>query len=447
MRTRDGEAARGPARTRTRAAAAPSFTAPPGTRLLFLTTEGFPRTVHDAQVLDLLRALDGVGLRFDLLAMDPLLPRTLLTRDGRARLRRLAAALPGRLLLRPYLPFEDRVGAPLARLVLRRHLARALRGEERVVVHARGLWAAYAALRAARRAPGQVQVVYDARGDYEAEHAFHVAGRGDADDRRVLAGRARLRRAEAIVCDRAARVLCVSRALREVLEARHPGARDKAVVIPCGYDEARFGLDPAARAATRARLGLEARFVVAYAGSLVPYQLPEQLVQVGVIARQVRPDAHLLLITPEVERGRALAQAAGLPPEAVTVRAAAHDEVPALLNAADLGLLLRRPDPVNAVASPTKLAEYLACGLPVLVSDGVGDSSDLVREARAGEVLRDVDDRVALERALRRLMDEPPARAATAAFARARLARSAFLSAYVDLYAGLATGVITGGDR
>ncbi len=433
-----GEDSRARPGERARAAADPTWvSAPAGARLLFLTTEGFPRTVLDSQVVDLLRALDMAGARFDLLAMDPLLPRTLLSRDGRARLRRLAAALPARLVVRPFLPYEDRVGAPLARLLLRRHLRRALRGDERVVVHARGLWSAYVALRAARRAPERVKVIYDARGDYEAEHAFHVAGHGAADDRRVRPGRARIRRAEAIVCARAARVVCVSNALRHLLEARHPGVGARTTVIPCGFDDARFAPDPTARAATRARLGLGERFVVCYAGSLVAYQLPEHVLRVGAIARRVRPDAHLLLVTPEVERGRALARAAGLAPDAVTVLGATHDDMPALLAAADLGVLLRRRDPVNAVASPTKLAEYLACGLPVLVSEGVGDSSDLVREGQVGEILRDVDDLVAVERALRRLMDEPPSRASVAAFARRRLGRSTFLPAYLRLYADL----------
>lgn len=425
-------AARDGARERASALAPEGPAVPAGTRLLFLSTEGFAPTVHDGQVLDLLRALDRVGLRFDLLLMDPLLPRTLLGRAGRARLRRLAAALPGRLILRPYVPFDDRAGAPIARLLLRRHL----RGGGPALVHARGLWAAYAALGAARRLPpGQVRVVYDARGDHEAEHAFHVAGRGDARDRRVRPGLARIRRAEAIVCARAARVLCVSSALRDVLEARHPGTAARADVIPCGVDDLRFRPDPAARAEARRRLGLGERFVVCYAGALGPYHLPEQVVRAGAVARRVRPDAHLLLVTPEVERGRALAAAAGLGPDAATVVAAAHDEVPALLNAADVGLLLRRRDPVNAVASPTKLAEYLACGLPVIVSDGIGDASALVREGRAGEVVRDVDDPAAIERALRRLMDEAPSRRAVAVLARARLARSAFLDVYRRVYA------------
>ena len=36
---------------------------------------------------------------------------------------------------------------------------------------------------------------------------------------------------------------------------------------------------------------------------------------------------------------------------------------------------------VNNVASPIKVAEYLACGLPVIMTQGIGDySEDLARE-------------------------------------------------------------------
>lgn len=434
-----GGRARAGSRTRSADQAPVAFTPPPGTRFVFLGTEGFPRTVYDGQVLDLLRALDRAGLRFDLLTLDPLLPKTLLSRDGRSRLRKLAGALPGRCLVGPYVPFEDRVGAPVARLLLRVALRRALRGEERVVVHARGLGAAFAAVEVARAAPAQVKVVYDVRGDYEAEHAFHVAGRADARDPRVRVGLARIRRTEGIACRRADRVLCVSHALRDALEARHPGTADKTDVVPCGHDAERFRLDPAARTAWRARLGLTDRFVVCFAGALAAWQLPEQAVRLGVLARRIRPDAHLLLLTPEVDRGLALLRAAGLGSDAASVRSAPHDDMPGLLNAADVGLLLRRRDAVNAAASPTKLAEYLACGLPVIVTDGIGDSSALVRDGGAGEVVSDPDDPVALERALRRLMDEPPERAAVAALARERLARERFVATYVRLYSGLAT--------
>jgi glycosyltransferase involved in cell wall biosynthesis len=62
--------------------------------------------------------------------------------------------------------------------------------------------------------------------------------------------------------------------------------------------------------------------------------------------------------------------------------------VPEYLAAGDLGLLLRDPHPVNRVASPVKFAEYLAAGLPVLVSPGVGDAAAIVERERVGFVHR-----------------------------------------------------------
>lgn len=394
---------------------------------VFLATEGFPSTVYDAQVVDLLRALDGAGLRFDMVDYDPLLPRTLATSQGRERVERLRAALPGRLVVRPFVPWEDRLGAPQATLTLRRLLAGAPR-----LVHARGLVAAWLACRAAagRR---DVAVVYDARGDAVAEHRFHHAGHGAGE----APGLGRILRMEGEVIARAARVFAVSQALVDVLAGRHPQVSGKARVFPCACDAERFRPDPAARARWREELGLTERWVLVYAGSLIPYQLPERVAVAGRIAHMARPDAHLLLLTPDPIRAATLLQAADLPPGSWTVRAASHAEMPGLLAAADAGLLLRRDDPVNAVASPTKLAEYLAAGLPVLVSRGIGDLSAWVAAEGLGQVVDDPDDDVALLHALKRLREAPPAPARVAAAAREHLSRARFLPAYLEEYAAL----------
>lgn len=402
------------------------MTGPEPSPRVFLTTEGFPATVLDAQVLDLLRALDAAGRAFDLVVLDPLLPATLASAEGRARIERMRQAVAGRLLVRPFVPWEDRAGAPQALFWLRR----LLRGETRLV-HARGLVAAWLACRALADRP-EVAVIWDARGDAVAEHRFHHGGHGSAR----VPGLERILRMEGEVAARAARVFAVSQALVDVLDARHPGVARKARVFPCACD-ARFRPDPAARTRWRRELELEDRWVLVYAGSLIPYQLPERVAIAGRIAHMLRPDAHLLLLTPDPVRAASLLQAADLPPGSWSARAAAHADMPGLLAACDAGLLLRRRDPVNAVASPTKLAEYLACGLPVLVSQGIGDLSAWVREQDLGQVVADPDDDVALLHALTRLRDAPPDPARVAAVAREHLGRERFLPAYLEEYAAL----------
>jgi hypothetical protein len=63
-----------------------------------------------------------------------------------------------------------------------------------------------------------------------------------------------------------------------------------------------------------------------------------------------------------------------------------HDEVRSVLEECDHGLLVRYPCVTNRVASPTKFAEYLSAGLPVIISEGVGDFSALVGQQDLGRV-------------------------------------------------------------
>jgi len=305
------------------------------------------------------------------------------------------------------------------------------------VIHARGVWAAALAARVASRRPW-VKVLYDVRGDYVAEHAFHRAGRGDATGLRIKAGQWRIGRAEARACKAASRLLCVSEALRSTLESRYPGAGVKAAVVPSGHDPRRFFLDPDLRARTRKSLGLEDAFVLVYAGSMVPYQLPGSLARMGRIASELDPRAHLLILTQDPEKARGFLKRAKVPEERATCLRVPHAEVPAYLSAADLGLLLRRRDPVNHAASPTKVAEYLASGVPVLLSPEIGDTSALVVKEGLGAVVDDPESPRALREALRDLLAQGlPSREHVARVARQRFARDRFLPTYLDLYGQL----------
>jgi hypothetical protein len=61
-----------------------------------------------------------------------------------------------------------------------------------------------------------------------------------------------------------------------------------------------------------------------------------------------------------------------------------HNEVRDVLASCDYGVLIRENTVTNQVASPTKFAEYLACGLPVIISDYLGDYSAFVEQHQCG---------------------------------------------------------------
>ncbi len=60
-----------------------------------------------------------------------------------------------------------------------------------------------------------------------------------------------------------------------------------------------------------------------------------------------------------------------------------------LLLTADYGYIYRLQSDTNYVASPVKIAEYLSCGLKLLISDNLGDYSSLVKNKSLGYNLDD----------------------------------------------------------
>lgn len=65
-----------------------------------------------------------------------------------------------------------------------------------------------------------------------------------------------------------------------------------------------------------------------------------------------------------------------------------HNDVYSYLKLADYGILIREQSVTNQVASPVKFSEYLSAGLKVLISDNLGDFSELVTEQNLGVILQ-----------------------------------------------------------
>jgi glycosyltransferase involved in cell wall biosynthesis len=75
-----------------------------------------------------------------------------------------------------------------------------------------------------------------------------------------------------------------------------------------------------------------------------------------------------------------------------SVRTVAPADVQAQLVSGDIGLCMIRSSFSKVASAPTRFAEYLAAGMPVVVTPGVGDLEALVQEHGVGVVLRDEDD-------------------------------------------------------
>ena len=75
-----------------------------------------------------------------------------------------------------------------------------------------------------------------------------------------------------------------------------------------------------------------------------------------------------------------------------SVLSVASAGVPSYLAAADAGLSFIKPCISKIASSPTKNGEYLACGLPLIINAGIGDSDALINDWKAGVLIEDFGD-------------------------------------------------------
>lgn len=95
-------------------------------------------------------------------------------------------------------------------------------------------------------------------------------------------------------------------------------------------------------------------------------------------------------------------------PRLYRIQSLPHEEVPGALRNARASLCLVKPVSSARAACPTKVGESLACGVPIVITAGVGDCDTLIERERVGVVVRTLSHdsyRVAVSQ-LRQLLQE-----------------------------------------
>lgn len=99
-----------------------------------------------------------------------------------------------------------------------------------------------------------------------------------------------------------------------------------------------------------------------------------------------------------------------------------HKDIPEALSAADFSIIFYKRKLSGEGCSPIKLAESLACGVPVIINAGIGDSADIVKRYDAGVVLNDFKEeeyRRAIQEMKRLMRDKAAVRSRCAEAAKA----------------------------
>ena len=178
-------------------------------------------------------------------------------------------------------------------------------------------------------------------------------------------------------------------------------------------------------------------FTYGFVGAATTWSLFDQVLASFAFLLEREPEARLLVVNRnEHDHIRNLVAASRVDPGRIEIVAAEHSEMPSLVSRMDAAAALRKPTYSQVACAPTKLAEYLGCGVPCLVNRGIGDVEEIVETDRVGAVAEDFSED-ALRGAVDRLLAvarEPDIEARCVASARSRFSLDDGVEAYRAIY-------------
>jgi glycosyltransferase involved in cell wall biosynthesis len=353
-----------------------------GRRVLYISYNGMLDPLGQSQVIPYLRELSTLGVRFTLLSYER---ATAFTAAGIERCQELKQILATHDIEWHYLRYHKRPSLPATMYDM---VAGVLFGTSLIkrqgiqMVHARGYIPAAIAL-TLKKLLG-VKMIFDIRGLMGEEYvdAAHWSPGSLFYRLTKLMERRALATTDGIVT--------LTEKLWPVIK-EWDGLRGRDVcrqVIPCCTDLERFGFREEDRKKRRSELNLADRFVIVYSGSIGSWYLSDKMLDLFLALLKLRPDAHFLWLTQgDPELIRDLIRVRAIDEGQYTIKSAQPVEVASYLSASDLGIAFFKPGLSKLATSPTKVAEYLACGLPVIMNAGIGDSDRLVTEEGAGALV------------------------------------------------------------
>jgi glycosyltransferase involved in cell wall biosynthesis len=356
---------------------------------LYLCYFGLREPLVQTQVLPYLRQIGKSGIRILILTFEPNPEENWTTEQIEAERKNLA----DEGIEWHFLKYHKRPSAPatLYDVLCGAWFAwKTIRREKIDVLHARVHIPAMMGLIAKKLSFGKVKLFFDIRGFFPDEYvdAGFWKKNGWLYKSVKIAEKWLLKESDAFVV--------LTEKAREILfpESKETGF-DKigrpVEVIPCCVEVKRFEIvtEDLSREMRR-KLDLENRFVIVYVGSFGGFYMTKETADFYGAAREKYPNAFALILTQTPrEMIQPLLEKHGYTEKDFFIKKVSPHEIPLYLSAGDAALSFIKPSYSKIASSPTKNAEYLACGLPMIANSKVGDTTEMTLEDGVGVIIDD----------------------------------------------------------
>ena len=253
-------------------------------------------------------------------------------------------------------------------------------------IMARGPFAASLALRLKKE--GKIQkVIFDARGAYKAELNEYDVVQNESIKKQI----AEIEKEVVVNSDFR---LAVSNSLVNYWKQEFSYNSEKHIVVPCTLSDDFIFDFPAKEKLNEIKKEIgftESDIVIVYSGSTAGWQSFELVEGLLTKLMTANDNVKLLWVTHHLNEHSEFVKQFRNRIKTAWVK---HEMVKNYLLASDYGLLFRENSITNHVASPVKFAEYLSCGLDVIISEKLGDFSEFVLKNNCGSL----GDRIPIEK-------------------------------------------------
>ena len=164
-------------------------------------------------------------------------------------------------------------------------------------------------------------------------------------------------------------------------------------VIPCCVDTRLFSYDNIDNDKVgkyRKTLDLKAGTkIISYLGSLGTWYMADEMMDFYKLLSTHKPEYKFMFISYDnPEDILMLADKHDVERQNIIIVKARRDEVPVLISLSGISIFFIKPVFSKKASSPTKQAEVLSMGIPVICNDGIGDTSEIITNNKVGIVIK-----------------------------------------------------------
>lgn len=176
------------------------------------------------------------------------------------------------------------------------------------------------------------------------------------------------------------------------------GTCDKIEVIPCCADLQLFSYKSILESdlsLIKEYLKIEKdTFVLSYLGSIGTWYMLNEMMMFFKMLNMKNANSRFLFITHDAPNQIiSSAESHGINKELLIIKKASRKEVPLYLKLSSASIFFIKPYYSKIASSPTKMAEILGMGIPVIANKGVGDSDLFLKEKNIGILLEDFSEK------------------------------------------------------